>query len=189
MTAAPDSDAPDVPDHGVEHTSALPSWTAAVPPQARSFQGHRAGFLTRAAAAGVDFVAVAIVLGLLYVGWVVLLFTLNPTSVSPPRLSFPVVLAASAFANWLALTTAWSTTGRSVGARLMGIRVVSYQGRVMRLPGAAVRAAFCLGFLPGLFWVIVSKENRSLQDTVLRTSVIHDWTKRAPKKEQRPRTR
>jgi len=26
-----------------------------------------------------------------------------------------------------------------------------------------------------LFWCAISKENRSLQDLVLRTSVIYDW--------------
>jgi uncharacterized RDD family membrane protein YckC len=67
----------------------------------------------------------------------------------------------------------------------MGIRVVNYQGKVMRVPGAALRAAFCLGFMPGLFWVIISNQNRSLQDTVLRTSVIHDWTKRPPAREEK----
>ena len=65
----------------------------------------------------------------------------------------------------------------------MGIRVVNYRGKVMRLGGAATRAAFCLGFMPGLFWVIVSDQNRSLQDTVMRTSVIYDWTSRPAQRE------
>ena len=27
-----------------------------------------------------------------------------------------------------------------------------------------------------LFWVVVSRENRSLPDVLLRTSVVYDWT-------------
>jgi uncharacterized RDD family membrane protein YckC len=180
-----DRDRPDVPDRPIAHTSALASWAAAVPYEARAFQGHRAGFVTRVVATGIDFAAVALGLGLVYLGWVALLFIVNPTRVSFPSVSVAVAIGVSAFANWLALTVAWATTGRSLGARVMGIRVVSYRGRVMRPAGAALRAAFCLAFMPGLFWAIVSKENRSLQDTVMRTSVIHDWTKRAPEREQR----
>jgi uncharacterized RDD family membrane protein YckC len=60
----------------------------------------------------------------------------------------------------------------------MGIRVVNFRGRRLRPLGAALRASFCLLFLPGLFWVAVSGGNRSLQDTVLRTQVIYDWTRR-----------
>lgn len=180
-----DRERPEVPDSPVAHSSALNTWAAAVPYEARGFQGHRAGFVTRAIAAGIDFAAVAAALGLVYLGWVALLFIVNPTRVSFPTLSLAVVLSVSAFANWASLAVAWATTGRSLGARVMGIRVVSFRGRVMRPAGAALRAAFCLAFMPGLFWVIVSKENRSLQDNVMRTSVIHDWTKRPPEREHK----
>jgi hypothetical protein len=40
---------------------------------------------------------------------------------------------------------------------------------------ALVRAAFCVIFPIGLLWVLFSGQNRSLQDLVLRTSVIYDW--------------
>ena len=45
--------------------------------------------------------------------------------------------------------------------------------------GALLRAAFCVAFPIGLFWCVVSRKNRSVQDVVLRTSVIHDWANRA----------
>ncbi len=38
-----------------------------------------------------------------------------------------------------------------------------------------LRAGFCVVFPIGLFWCAVSRENRSVQDVVLRSSVIHDW--------------
>lgn len=156
-----------------------------VPREARRFQGDRAGFFTRLFAVGIDFVLVTVILTCMYVAWAVVDFAINPTSFTLPRLTFGLMLLGAAFVAWLDFTVAWSTTGRTLGARVMGIRVVNYQGRVMRPAGAALRATFCLGFMPGLFWVIVSNENRSLQDTLLRTSVIYDWTKRAPEQQVR----
>ncbi len=171
------------PGFDMHEDSALPSWAAAVPSEARAFQGHRAGFVTRALAVGIDFAVVAVSLLLVYLGWAALLFVVRPTNYTLPTVSFGLLLAASAAGAWLYFTVAWSTTGRTVGAKVMGIRVVNYRGKVMRLGGAAARAAFCLGFMPGLFWVIVSDQNRSLQDTVMRTSVIYDWTSRPAQRE------
>jgi uncharacterized RDD family membrane protein YckC len=154
-----------------------------VPPEARGFQGQRAGFITRLLANLVDLGVVAAILVVVYWGWVLLLFVFSPGGFSPPDLPFGGLLAGAAAVGWLYLTASWSGTGRTFGARVMGIRVVGFHGRVMRLPGAAARAALCLAFMPGLLWVILSTENRSLQDTVIRTSVIHDWTKRPPTRE------
>lgn len=168
---------------GGSDATSLPSWAHTVPADARSFQGHRAGFVTRFAAASMDFALVGVLLGLAYVGWAILVFISTPTDFTLPSVSFALVLGAGAALSWLLFTTAWATTGRTFGAKIMGIRVVSFDGRVMRWAGAAIRSGFCLFFLPGLFWVIVSHENRSLQDTILRTSVIYDWTSRAPDKQ------
>jgi uncharacterized RDD family membrane protein YckC len=162
-------------------------WSAAstVPRQARGFQGNRAGFVTRAIAVGIDFTLIGVLLLLLYLGWAVLLFAFNPSAAQLPEIPTGLGLITGGGTAWLLFTTAWSTTGRTLGSRIMGIRVVNYQGKVMRVPGAALRAAFCIGFMPGLLWVIISNQNRSLQDTVLRTSVIYDWTKRPPAREEK----
>jgi hypothetical protein len=45
----------------------------------------------------------------------------------------------------------------------------------MTWAGAALRSAFCVLFPIGLFWVAVSGANRSVQDVVLRSSVVYDW--------------
>lgn len=154
-----------------------------VPPEARSFQGHRAGFITRVLANLIDLAVVAAVLLVLYLGLALLRFVVSPTGFSTADLTLGGLVAAAASVGWLYLTGSWAGTGRTLGARVLGIRVVGFHGRVMRLPGAAARAALCLAFMPGLLWVIISQENRSLQDTVLRSSVIHDWTKRPPERE------
>jgi hypothetical protein len=37
-----------------------------------------------------------------------------------------------------------------------------------------------VAFPIGLAWAIISRRNRSVQDVVLRTIVIYDWSVRAP---------
>jgi uncharacterized RDD family membrane protein YckC len=61
--------------------------------------------------------------------------------------------------------------------------VVNLHGGRLRVSVALLRAAFCVVFPVGLFWVAFSRENRSLQDIVFRTSVIHDWLIRVPGKD------
>lgn len=155
-----------------------------VPRQARRFQGSRAGFVTRLLANLLDLVAVAVIMLLLYGGWTLLRLSVTTTGLSLPSLGPGWVVVLWVAVSWLYLTTSWATTGRTFGARVMGIRVVGLRGRVMLPVPAALRAAFCLAFMPGLLWVLVSSQNRSLQDTVLRSSVIHDWTRRAPTRDE-----
>jgi len=63
---------------------------------------------------------------------------------------------------------------------VMGMRVVNHRGRRLPVLTALARAAFCTVFPIGLLWCAVSRENRSVQDMVLRTSVLHDWSRHAP---------
>jgi uncharacterized RDD family membrane protein YckC len=150
----------------------------AVPHEARDFQGDRAGFVSRALSNAIDVAAALVVVGSLYVGLVVVAIVLSPTNPQVPSTPFLWFVVATGVVLWLSFTVAWATTGRTIGERVMGLRVVNFRGRRLLWPGAALRATFCLFFLPGLFWVIVSGQNRSLQDTVLRTQVVYDWTKR-----------
>lgn len=148
-----------------------------LPGPARAFQGQRAGFPTRALSAVID---VAVVVLLVFASWAALWFVLalaergNPTDL--PGLG--IAIAFGTFLLWAYWTGAWATGGRSIGAYVMGLRVVNYRGERMRWLGAAARAAFCLGLPIGLLWVLVSRQNRSVQDVVMRTSVIYDWVLR-----------
>ena len=72
----------------------------------------------------------------------------------------------------------WSISGRTYGDVVMGLRVVNFRGHRLHVVGALVRAVACAAFPIGLLWVAVSRENRSVQDMVLRTSVIYDWQPR-----------
>ena len=146
-----------------------------VPREARPFQGRRAGLVTRLVAAVIDGVVVGLVLLGGYLGIAGLLFLARPRDFTFPDLRPIVSLTAGYVVAVAYLTVSWRVSGRSYGSLVMGLRVVSRRGTGLRLPGALVRAVFCVTFPIGLLWVAVSRENRSVQDLLLRTSVVYDW--------------
>ncbi|MBM3685848.1 MAG: RDD family protein, partial [Actinobacteria bacterium] len=150
-----------------------------IPEDARDFQGERAGFATRFIASAIDVALVALVMMGIWLGIEILQLIFTPgVQVDPPRAATLVLwgyLLATVY--W---TVAWATSGRSLGAWVMGVRVVSRKGGRLSWPVSLARAAFSVGFPVGLFWALISKRNRSVQDVVLRTIVIYDWSLRAP---------
>ncbi len=146
-----------------------------IPPKARGFQGLRAGVISRSLAGGIDYLLVVTVTLGTYLGGVVLLFLLDPRAFQPPTWSFATFLVVGLGYFVVYLTLAFATTGRTLGGRLMGLRVVGGKGRRLRWWTAFLRAGFYAVFPIGLFWCALSRENRSIQDVVLRTSVIHEW--------------
>jgi uncharacterized RDD family membrane protein YckC len=149
-----------------------------LPREARPYQGQRAGLVTRLVAAVIDAVVVALVLLAGYAGWAGLLFLVDPRGFSFPDTSLFKSLAAGFVVVVVYLTAAWWISGRSYGCLVMGLRVVSFRGERLRLAGALVRALLCAVVPVGLLWVAVSRENRSAQDVLLRTSVVYDWQPR-----------
>jgi uncharacterized RDD family membrane protein YckC len=147
---------------------------SAVPLAAQPLQGRRAGLVTRILADGVDFAVVAGILGLAYLGVAAALFIWRSRTFSFPTPSFLLVLLFGGIVSVLYLTATWGTTGHSYGKHVLGLRVVGPFGR-LHVAGAFVRAVLCVIFPVGLAWVLVSRHNRSLQDVVLRTSVVYDW--------------
>ena len=149
-----------------------------LPREARPYQGQRAGLVTRGVAAAIDAGVVVVALLIGYLAYAGLLFLLDPRSFSFPDIGL-VFSMATAFVVMVAyLGLSWRISGRSYGCLVMGLRVVSYRGEKMTLVGALLRALFCAAVPIGLLWVAVSPENRSIQDVVLRTSVIYDWQPR-----------
>lgn len=151
----------------------------ALPVPAKRFQGERAGFVTRAIASMIDVLVVAVVVVAIWAGLWLAFLIIDPTdSVRPPGMAAVAVIGFPLM--WLYWTVSWATSGRSLGAYAMGLRVVSHSGERLAWSTAAIRSVFCLLFPIGLLWVIVSRSNRSLQDVVLRTSAIHDWVVEVP---------
>jgi len=166
----------------VESGSAVNREMPALPSDAVAFQGDRAGFVSRAVAAGIDVALVFLaVLATIAVIWM-LSFVVNPTSPNAqvgaaenrvPGLALMILYGYGL--NWAYWTIGWATTGRTIGNLVMGLRVVNRKGQHPNWVGAALRSAFCALFPFGLLWVIISRSNRSVQDVVLRTSVVYDW--------------
>jgi uncharacterized RDD family membrane protein YckC len=146
-----------------------------VPPEARAYQGQRAGVVTRMAAATVDGLVVAAAALIGYLAWAVLRFMVNPLRFSFPQPPWAVILPTALVLLVLYLTAAWALGGRTYGDLLMGLRVLGPRGHRLRLPGALLRAVVCVLFPIGLLWCAVNPSNRSLQDVLLRTSVVYDW--------------
>ena len=137
---------------------------------------HRtAGIVTRLLAAGIDVVAVLLMMVSLYFGLAGLRFLWSPAAFRWPSPSLlHSVLLASVLAFWY-FAVAWATTGRTYGAAVLGLRVLSRDHRVLGWIRAGVRAVACVVFPAGLLWVTVSRHRRSVQDVLVRSVVVYDW--------------
>ena len=164
---------PEVPDPSV-------AARIVVPAQARQRQGHRAGIITRCTAAVVDLVVACLAVVLLYAGWSAVLFLLSPRGFHFPDPGEGALLTTLLVLLTLYLAFAWVTTGQTYGDRLLGLRVVDRHGRRLGPVRALVRAVLCVLLPVLLFWVLFSRQNRSVQDVLLRTSVVYDWTPQRP---------
>jgi uncharacterized RDD family membrane protein YckC len=150
---------------------------AAPPPAGREeIQRRRAGFVTRLLANVVDVAVVVLLLAGGYVAVAAARFLLHPTGFALPAPPAQAVLLTGLClqAGYFALT--WAVVGGTYGDRLLGLRVVGPGGGRPPWGLAAVRAALCTVVPIGLLWVLVSRENRSVQDLLLRTSVVYDWS-------------
>lgn len=156
------------------------NWISPVPQEARAYQGEHAGPVTRFLACAIDAVVVVFVAFGAYVGVAGVRYLLHPRHFSLPTPSGAVrsTFVLALLICYLAL--GWGTSGRTYGGHVMGLRVVNSHGRRLNPLIALARAVFCAFFPIGLFWCAVSRKRRSVQDLVLRTSVVYDWSPRAP---------
>ncbi|MGW6022205.1 RDD family protein [Streptomyces sp. NPDC055099] len=69
----------------------------------------------------------------------------------------------------------WSAIGRTAGDHLMGLRVTDRAGALLGLPRSLVRAALCVTFPLGLYWVPLSRHRASVQDLLVASTVRYDW--------------
>jgi uncharacterized RDD family membrane protein YckC len=148
---------------------------SAVPRQARSFQGHRAGIVSRVAAAAVDTIAVVVAVLVGYLAVAGVQFLVKPRDFHFHGLGPEGTLLVGAVVLVGYLTAAWAIGGRTYGDLLMGLRVVTTRGHRLSWIRAAIRAVLYLVVPLGLLWVAIDRRGRSLQDIVLRTAVVYDW--------------
>jgi uncharacterized RDD family membrane protein YckC len=153
-----------------EATGPLSAETAA----RSSVLGHRAGLVTRALANVADVVVVALAVVGGYAAVAVARFLISPRHFHFPVVSWATLLLIGLAVQAVYFGITWAVVGGTYGDRLLGLRVTDGQGTRLGWTRCAVRAVLCVLFPIGLLWVLVSAENRSVQDVVLRTSVVYD---------------
>jgi uncharacterized RDD family membrane protein YckC len=137
-------------------------------------RGLPAGLVTRVLANAWDLLVVAVIVAVGYAVAAGARFLL-----SPARFSFPspgaetlLLVGLGVLTAYLAIT--WAVDGGTYGDRLLGLRVVGRDGGRLHPVRCVLRAVLCTAFPLGLFWVLVSRSNRSVQDILVRTSVVYD---------------
>ena len=60
--------------------------------------------------------------------------------------------------------------------QVFGLRLLGRSGGPPRPAASLVRAVLCLALPAGLLWILVSRRNASLQDLVLGSAVVYDWS-------------
>jgi len=148
---------------------------SAVPREARAYQGHRAGMVTRGIAGAVDaaVVLLMVMVGLLCVNG--LSFLLDPRGFRVVGASQEVLVEVALATAVVYLAGTWAVMGRSYGCRLMGLKIVDRRGRSPRFLRSLLRAVFYVLFPVGLLWCCVGRSRKSVQDLVLGTTVVYDW--------------
>ncbi|MGY1592490.1 RDD family protein [Geodermatophilus sp. SYSU D00708] len=146
----------------------------AVPAARAGIRGARAGLVTRSLANVVDLVVVALLVAGGYAGVAAGRFLLSPTTFAFPVLPATTLLLLGLCVQAAYFAVTWAEVGRTYGDRLLGLRVTDGRGARLSWGRSAVRAVLCTLFPVGLLWVLVSRENRSVQDLLLRTSVRYD---------------
>ena len=151
---------------------ALPSEAVAAGSRS-SIQGTRAGLITRSIANIADLVVVTLLVAAGYSAVAATRFLLSPTTFSFPAPSPETLLILGLWLLAVYFAITWAVVGGTYGDRLLGLRVTDDRGARLGWARCAARAFLCTIFPVGLVWVLVSQENRSVQDVLLRTSVVY----------------
>jgi len=149
------------------------------PPSEDSPRLLDAGFVSRLAAFAVDLVVLAV--GTSATVWVVeameaLLAPITPFGIRERALALLVPFLPLVYLAYYA--GSWTLTGRTLGKRLLGLRVVATDGGPVSLARAVARfAGYLISALPGyagFLWVLVDPERRGWHDRLAGTRVVYD---------------
>ncbi|ORA25744.1 RDD family protein [Mycobacterium aquaticum] len=132
-----------------------------------------AGIVSRGVAAVIDLAVVGIVLSALYVGLILTRLMFGPTTFSLPTVSAIFSSLVMFVVSVLYLAGCWVVSGCTVGAVVMGLRVVGRRSERLGPVVALLRAVAYVLFPVGLLWVVVDARRRSLQDIVLGSRVVY----------------
>jgi uncharacterized RDD family membrane protein YckC len=154
------------------HEADPPVFVAAGP--RAKVRAARAGLVTRSLANVADLVVVALLVVGGYAAVAATRFLWRPATFTFPAPAPATLLLVGLYVLAVYFAVTWRVVGGTYGNRLLGLRVADDHGRRLGWGRCAVRALLCTILPIGLLWVLVSRENRSLQDVLLRTSVVYD---------------
>lgn len=133
-----------------------------------------AGVVTRSLAAAVDVGVVVLVATVLDLAAAGARFAWSPVGFRWPQPSPAVVTAVLLAVAVGYLAAAWAVAGRTYGARLMGLRVLSGRLELLGWTRSVLRAALCVVWPIGLAWCAIDARRRSVADLVARSVVVYD---------------
>ncbi len=161
-----------------------------------SLQGYYAGFTSRAVAFIIDY-AIIVLTTAIAVGALSLFFDIPSVarfidwlnSVLPGILNVFLALTSSTFGvvffflfQYAYFVFFFSTTGQTVGKAVMGLRVVTTDGKRMGVRRSFIRAlCYTLSLAPlglGFLWVLGHDRRQAWHDRIARTYVLYVWDAR-----------
>ena len=131
--------------------------------------------MSRSLAAILDLLITVVAVLLVYLGTGAISFVLRPRAFRWPD---PGALTLGG-AWWVLLvaylTFSWTVSGRTIGAQVMGLRVMDPSGKRLGSPRAFLRAVLCAAFPLGLLWCAIDRRGRAIHDLLVRSRVTYDW--------------
>jgi len=152
---------------------------SALPPAAKDFQGQRAGVVTRCLAAAVNFGVVVVMLAAVYFAIAGAMLIWDPKHADLPNFPRSLAVTTGGVLAIIYLAVSWSTSGRTVGDQLLGLRVEGRGGERLHILRSLLRALICVLFPVGLLVAAIDSRRRSLADFLVVSIVVYDWSSRA----------
>jgi uncharacterized RDD family membrane protein YckC len=146
-----------------------------LPRAAAEQQGRPAGVVSRTVTMVIDAIVVVAQGAVLYAIVAAIRLMRQPRAFTWPKVTWPEAVAVLGVLCVIYLTWGWTSTGRTIGDRLMGLRVVDRHGDRLHFVRAFLRAVVCALFPLGLYWCVVSRRSSSIQDLVFGTAALYDW--------------
>ena len=170
--------------------------TGVLNPDSDSLQGYYAGFASRAVAIIIDYAIIVVVSGVV-VGALALFFSIPSVtrfmnwlnSVLPGSIGISDALTSPPFGaiflilfQFVYFIFFFATTGQTIGKAIMGLRVVTTDGKRMGVRRSFIRTVcYTISLMPfglGFLWVLGEDRRRAWQDKIAHTYVLYVWDAR-----------
>jgi uncharacterized RDD family membrane protein YckC len=154
-----------------------------------NLRGQYAGFASRFLAFSIDILILAFALA---IGTILLDQIINLANVITEALFGRTLLndSATIFKSLIVLVTVygtyflffWTVIGTTIGGLIIGLRIVTREGRKPSLRRTAIRFFMEFALLPVLFigslWIFINPRRQAWYDKVAGTYVIYNWDAR-----------